>query len=347
MQKTLLASLIATALTTPLQTVQAVEVSDQLEVFGTIEVEYGNNKIKAADGTSTTEKGSALATGAFGSIIKPNDKFDITTSFLYEEDLNAVATPLELDEAFVTWHAMPEEKLDITAGKKYLSFGKYDTSMVSDPLTLELGETNRKEVLQASTKNGNLSATGYLFNGEAEKTNGTGKHKSGFGLSVGYETEKLSGGIDYVSNITESGGFGDVNNASKKVPGVSIYGSTKLGNVTLMGEHLMATKAFQAGDLASADEDGDGAPDSVLDATAKPAATHLEAAFDLQNDRTIAIGWDKTKQAAQLGLDKTAYGVAYRQPLYKDLTGAIELRQSKGYDDAKTRALTAQVAYEF
>ena len=39
MQKTLLASLIATALATPLHTVQAAEVSDQLEVFGTIEVE--------------------------------------------------------------------------------------------------------------------------------------------------------------------------------------------------------------------------------------------------------------------------------------------------------------------
>lgn len=62
MQKTLLASLLAAAFATPLQAVQADEVSDQLEIFGTIEVEYGNNKTKQADGTTTTEKGSALAT---------------------------------------------------------------------------------------------------------------------------------------------------------------------------------------------------------------------------------------------------------------------------------------------
>lgn len=312
-----LASLITIMLTSPLH---AVEFSDQLDVFGTLEVEYGNKKMQQADGTTTTETGSALSTGAFGAVIKPNEKFDLTTAFLYEEDLNAVATPLQVDEAFVTWHVMPAEKFTVSVGKKYLPFGKYDTAMVSDPLTLTLGETNRREVLQASTKNGHFSTTGYVFNSEAQNTDDKGKNKRGFGLGVRYETEQLSGGIDYMSNLTQSA---DAN--PKSVPGVSLHGSTQLGKVTLRGEYLTATKALPE----------------------KPAATHLEAAFDLQNNRTLALGWGNTKQAAQLELEKTAYGITYRQPLYKALTGAVELRQSKDYEETKTQSLTLQMAYEF
>jgi hypothetical protein len=74
MKKQFLVILMTSALTPP---VLAVEVSEQLEVFGTIELEYGANR-----GDSGNDYGTALATGALGAVIKPNDKFDITTSWL-------------------------------------------------------------------------------------------------------------------------------------------------------------------------------------------------------------------------------------------------------------------------
>lgn len=308
MKKQLLATLIATALTTP---ALAVEVSDQLEVFGTIELEYGANR-----GDSGNDYGTALATGALGAVIKPNDKFDITTSWLYEEGLHEVETPLEIDEAFVTWHALPDEKLDITTGKKYLPFGKFESAMVSDPLTLDLSETRLDKVLEASGKNGNIHASIYGFEGEAE---------NGYGARVGYSTEKTSVGVDYLSSLMDS-----------EVPAIGLNGSVKLGRVTLLGEHVTASKSFKAGDL-----------DGSITTDAKPSATHLEANFDLNNDRTVALAWNQTKEAEDIGLPKEYYGAAYRQPIYKDISGAVELIRSKSYQGEQDRTLTAQLSYAF
>lgn len=308
MKKQLLAGLIASTLASPLL---AVEVSDQLEVFGTLELEYG-----ASRGDSGNDYGTALATGALGATIKPNDKFDITTSWLYEEGLHEVETPLEIDEAMVTWHAMPDEKLDITAGKKYLPFGKFESAMVSDPLTLELSETLMDKVLEASGTNGNINAGVYAFEGEAE---------DGYGARVGYSTEKASVGVDYLSSLMDS-----------EVPAIGVNGSVNLGRVTLLGEHVTASKSFKAGDL-----DGD------ITTDAKPSATHLEADIDLNNDRTVAVAWNKTKNAEEIGLAKEYYGAAYRQPIYKDISGAIELVQSKQYTGEKDKTFTTQIAYEF
>ncbi len=309
MRKQLLASLMTTTLSSPLL---AAEISEQLEVYGTIELEYG-----ASRGDSGNDYGTALATGALGATFKPNDKFDITTTFLYEEDLHEVATPAEVDEAFVAWHALPDEKLDISAGKQYLPFGSFETAMVSDPLTLDLGETRHDKVLMASGKpSDNISATAYGFEGES---------KDGYGVGIGYATENAHAGVDYLSSLLES-----------DVGAVSIHGTVTMNRVTLTGEHLSATESFKTGDL-----------DGTITTQAKPSATHLEASYDLNNDRTVALAWNKTKDAEELELPEEYYGVAYRQPIYKDLSGALELVQVKGYDGAKDRAFTAQLAYEF
>lgn len=308
MKKQLLAGLIAASCSSP---VLAVEVSDQLEVFGTIEVEYG-----ASRGDSEHEYGTAFATGAFGATVKPNDKFDITTSWLYEEGLHEVETPLETDEAYVAWHVLPDEKLDLVAGKQYVPFGSFETAMVSDPLTLELGETRQDKVLTASGKMGNVSASAYGFEGEVE---------DGYGVAVGYELENANVGVDYLSSLLES-----------DVPAMSVHGAVNLGRVTLLGEHLAATKSFKPGDL-----------DGAITTEAKPTTTHLEAAYDLHNDRTIAVAWNQTREAEELELPKEYYGATYSQPIYKDLSGAVELIQSKQYTGEKDQALTVQLAYEF
>lgn len=316
--------------------VQAVEVSDQLEVFGTIEVEYSDRR-----GDSPAESGSALATGALGTTLKPNAHFDITTSFLYEEDPNAVATPLEVDESYVTWHALPQERLDLSAGKKYLPFGKFSTAMVSDPLTLELGETRSDAVLQARTQRGNLTTHGWVFDGKSTKTGGASQHNGGYGAGIAYTTDKAAIGADYLSNLAESANFDGKRNVNQRIPALAVHGSVKVGErVTLLGEHLTALKRFQVGDV---EEDGNGG----LTAPAKPAATHLEANLDLKRDRTLAVAWNNTRDAAELGLPKTAYGVAYRQPIYGDLQGALEWQRAKDYANARDNTLTLQLSYEF
>ena len=299
MKKTLLSAAIAMTLTSP---VMAVEVSDQLEVYGKMEVEYG--AVRADD---EHQYGTYLDIAEFGTTIRPNEHFDIVTSWLYEEYIDDVETPLEIDEAYVNWHALPDDKLNIIAGKQYLPFGNFETAMITDPLTLELGETRQDKAVLANSKHNNLSTAAYSFKGE---------NKNGYGLTVGYETEKAKLGVDYQTNLREA-----------DAAALALHGSTTLGKTTVRAEHMSALQAF---------EDG-----------SKPAASRIEANYDLNNDHIIAAQYQKTKDAEALELAKTTYGIAYRQPLYKDITGAVELQQTKDYADEKAKIFTAELAYEF
>lgn len=337
--KTLLAVLFTSTCLTP---VWAASLNEHVEVFGEIAAIYGKRSTdnRAEDGTIQKAKADGLAAKKInlGGIFKPSPQFDATVSVLYEEEIDEVITKPEFDQAFVTWHALPEGKLDVAAGYQYLPFGKYATAMVHDPLTLELGEGWREQTLVVSSKQGNLTAHGFAFAPEATYPNGS-KHDAGYGVGVNYATETVDMGMEYLSNLTESGGFKELNNAAEAVPGIAIHGNVKLGRVTLLAEHVTATKDFQAGDLAN---DAGG-----LEGKAKPAASHVEANLDLGNDRTLAVAWNDTQEASHLGLPQRQYGATYSQPLGKALRGAVELLESKDEDGLKSKAATVQVAYEF
>ena len=344
MKQHLLTGMIASTLAAP---VYAVEINEQLEVFGTLELEYANrsNKVDDGTGTITTEKeiGTAVKSAQLGAKFKPNQQIDFTVSGLYEEDLHHVITPLEWEQAFATWHVKPEGKLDITAGNQYLPFGKFDTQMAQDPVTLDFGQAWNQHALTASSKMGKITTSAFAFTPKAKKVGSDEKQRGAYGFGVNYadEDKHAAAGVEYLSNLTESGGFADFNNSSKKIPAIAIHGSKQLGRVTLVGEHILATKSFQAGDLADANGNS-------LSKASKPSATHLEADIDLNKERVLAVAWEGTHDAEeQIGLSKQSYGVTYRQPLYKNVTGAVELRESKDYANLKSKALTAVVAYEF
>ena len=312
-------------------TVQAVELNEQWSINGTLEAEYQVNRSQGQ-----TDKGGYISTAALGTSFKPNDKLEFNGSLLYEEDIAGVATKLEVDEAYATWHALPKDKLDVMLGKKYLPFGHFDSKMLSDPLTLELGETRTNQTLQINNKQGNITTAAYVFKGKAPNLNGTGEHKHGYGASLRYAHDTTQAGIDYIANLGEAQQL----NTARKMPGVSVYAAKQINKVTLSAAHLTAIKSLQVGDL---DNEGDGG----LTATAKPSASHIEASIDLNKDRSLALAWNRTHQATALALPKQAYGVTYQQPLLKKLNGGVELMQSKDYDNLKSNSLTLQVAYEF
>lgn len=331
MSNKLLVVTLVSALATP---VWAAKLNDNLDAFGEIALIYGKR-----DSDSATVDGFAVKTVNLGAVYKPHETFDATVSALHEEDLDEVVTDPEIDQAFVTWHALPDAKLDVSLGKQYLPFGKFETTMVHDPLTLELGEGWREQTLVVSSKRAHWTTHGFAFAPEATKPDGS-KHNSGYGVGINYATENAGIGAEYVSNLTEMGGFAEVNHAAKAIPGIVIHGNLKLGRVTLLGEHVAATKAFQAGDLASAE--------NSLEGAAKPRATHLEADLDLNHDRILAMAWNQTQDAgAQLELPKQAYGVTYSQPLAKSLTAALEVLEAKDYAEQKAQSLTAQLAWGF
>jgi hypothetical protein len=70
-------------------------------------------------------------------------------SFLYEEG----ATDLEIDEAFVT---LGQSKAYLAVGQLYVPFGNFESHLISDPLTLELGEAREKAAQVGFEKGGSL-----------------------------------------------------------------------------------------------------------------------------------------------------------------------------------------------
>ena len=303
----------------------AVQANDKLEVVGALEVKYGMSR-----GDSGHVYGPRADKAEVGVTYKPTDKFDLNVVGLYEDK------KFSTDEAKVTWHAMPDEKLDVTAGKQFFPFGSFESAMVSDPITKEFGESRRNKVLQVASKNGKLQTTAYVFEGKSAQTGGTGTHKNGYGFSVGYEAEAGTVGVDYLSNLAESKHFGDTNDVASQIPAIAVHGTRKMGRVALSGEHMAAMKSFQPGDL-----------DGAVTVAAKPSATHLEAALDLNHDRTVAVAWNGSSNAQEIDMTKENIGVTYRQPIYKDLNGGIELMRTKGYDGVNDNVLTAQLSYEF
>lgn len=322
MKKQMLAAVISAAFATP---AFAVEVSDQLEVTGEIKAIYGHYK-----SNGVTTKGIATQAATLGAVIKPNDKFDITTSLLYEEEVDEIVTPAEFDQAFITAHVLPDEKLDIAVGKQYLPFGKFETAMVHDPVTLDFGEGWSDETLIARSKRGNVTTHAFGFRGQSGQ-------KGNYGVGISYDDEEKgrSVGMDYLANLSAPDNFAGVNNANNNVPGIALHGSTKLTDkVTVFGEHILATKKF----------------DNGINPPVKPSATHIETQVDLGKDRMLAVSWEGSKDANDDyfgGLPKNAYGLTYHQPLYKQLFGAVEVKKSKAYDGTKTDMLTGQLSYEF
>ena len=104
-----------------------------IEVGALIEVEAGYTSPFEGD----SESDVVLATFELGISSQVTDWVEAGGTLLYEED----ETDLEVDTGYITLANADVSPLFLTAGQIYVPFGAFETHMVSDPLTLEIGET--------------------------------------------------------------------------------------------------------------------------------------------------------------------------------------------------------------
>ena len=71
---------------------------------------------------------------------------------------------LDVDTATVTI-GPPEGAWSITGGQLYVPFGVFETNLISDPLTLDIGET-RQTAFQVDGSAGGLSGSVFVFKGD-------------------------------------------------------------------------------------------------------------------------------------------------------------------------------------
>ncbi len=297
MKKTVLASLIAITLATP--------VFAETTLSGAVEVEAGFVSNDNGDSSDLT-----VSTVELGVDNKLNDQLEGHLLFLYEQGENG--DNIAVDEATLTFK--PREGLAVTAGRMYVPFGKFDSNMVSDPLTLELAET-QEEAVQVGVTSGDATGSAYVFKDDKDG----GDKLDDYGVNLDYATDNVGAGVSYISDVND-----------KAAAGVGVHASVQMGRVGVIAEHIKVDEMTL--------ED---------DATAKPAASNLEVGLDLGNDRTVALAYQQTEAAETLELPETATGIAYRMPIYEKASFAAEYMNNKGYDGAKEDVITLQLAYEF
>lgn len=317
---------------------EALREGPSVGIGAVVEVEAGY--AESYDGGS--ESDLVLATAEIGLVAQISEAVSGELTLLYEDNGES---PLDVDVAAFT---VAGAAGSLMAGQVYVPFGVYDTHLVSDPLTLEIGET-RETALQGNFGSGNVSWSAYLFKGDNRKNFGTSDDIDNFGFSAtfGSEESALSATIGYINDIGDSDGIQDglaTNDVADHVAGIAVSARYETERLVLIGEYVDALDAFAPTELAF------GA------AGAEPAAWNVEIGVPFVlggRESLFAFGVQGTEEALALELPKRRLLAALSVPVREGVTFSFEWAHDTYYDEAEggtgasADTVTAQLAVEF
>lgn len=209
MRNTLFAVAVSAALAPPAVWAGAEDMLKNMELSGLVELEA--NVTEPDEGDSTSD--FTVATVELTLAAPVNDWIQGEIVFLYEQD----ETDFGVDSATVSI-APPDGPWFVNAGLFAVPFGRFETNLVSDPLTLEMGEMYESAVQLGMESNG-FTASAYIFNGDSDK-DGDDKIDN-FGLDFGYamesEDRSFAIGAGYINHL------GDTDALQDAMEGVADY----------------------------------------------------------------------------------------------------------------------------
>lgn len=306
---------------------------EKVQLFGAIEVEANYTD---EDGEKSSDVD--LATFDLGVDVTLNEMFSGYGVLSWDADEDKVI----IDEGGITLGNVDEMGYAVTAGKLYVPFGVFETAMLADPLTLELGEIVEGAAVVDFAAEGFYGSV-YAFNSELDK-DGDDDKIDAFGLMAGYAMEaddaySLDVSVGYVSNITSSGGFVDglaeqgLDVIDDQTSGMTFAAIVGVADFTLVGEYM-----------AALDSDYSDATDE------EPSAWYLKASYGFDVGgyvATIAATYQQSDEAEFVGLAETRYGAAFGVVVVEGFGVTVEYLRDEAYDGAETDSLTAQLALEF
>ena len=315
---------------------------DRISISGLLEVEGVYEDQDNRDGTGEDSSDLNLATVELGIDAEFNDYVSGHVVFLWEED---DTEPVDLDEGYITLTPSPNWPVYFSAGKLYVPFGNFETHMVSDPLTLELGETRESAAVAGLEQNG-FYASAYAFNGDVDKFDDD-SHVDNFGASAGYriaaDAFSLDAGVGYINNILDSDGLEDflsdegIDEVDDYVGGVTAHAIFSSGPVTFIGEYMTAlddTGYTDNGNIMEMEE---------------ISAWNLELGYGFtlaEKDTTLAVGWQGTDDAGGF-LAEDRYICAMSMDVFDSTSVALEYFHEEYENDDENDAVTAQLAFAF
>lgn len=245
-------------------------ISDRIKFGGLLEIEANVDSNDVAGNSSDI----TLATVELAVDAEISERVRAHVLFLWEED---DTDPIALDEGTITIDL--SKGVSLTAGKMYLPFGVFESHFISDPLTLELGETNETALL-LSYSAGPLGFSAGAFRGSVAEE-GDEDDVRDYVLSVTYApNDDIVLSAFYLSDIADSDAGLPVANApfmADTIAGWGAFAGVTRGAVQASAEIISAVKRFDPADLASVNTGGD-----------KPMAYNLEVAYDVSDKLEIA-----------------------------------------------------------
>jgi hypothetical protein len=266
--------------------------------------------------------------------------------FLWEED---DTEPVDVDEGFITLDGEDVVPLYLNVGKLYVPFGNFESHFISDPLTLELGET-RESALTVGCKNEWIDVSVSAFNGDIDET-GEDNHIETYVASASFSVpgELISNfgiraGVSYISNIADTDGLGDEitedaggNKYIKDyVEGLSAFLSISfMEKLFLECEYLGALDEFEAGELSF---DGGN--------KFQPKTWNFELAYAATDRLEVAVKYEGGDDLGNF-LPEDQYGAAVTYSLFENTSLAIEYLHGEFENDDERDVVTTQLAVEF
>ena len=336
--------------------------ANRISVSGAMEVEAGFEKTDFRDPALEDEDTSdvSLSTVELGVDVDVTKYINGHVLFLYED-----GEDITVDEGYIRLNGGEVTPLYLKAGEFYVPFGNFESNMISDPLTLELGETRETAIQVGFDVNGFYGAL-YAFNGDMDE-DGEESHVDNFGAGAGYGVENdsysLDLGVDWISNIADSDGCTDAYGEAAAeaeglgvafaldsyVPGIAAHAIFTVGSVTMIGEYVVMLEKpqFNVTDLVPGSMAGLGL--SAVEEAKKISAWNLELAYALSlfgKESTLAIGYQSAKDSDDWLPEKRYLG-SIGVNVMDGTTLALEYRHDEFESDDKTDAVTAKLAIEF
>jgi hypothetical protein len=335
-----------------------------LTLSGLLEAEAGYAKTGFDDPASedTDESDVTLSTMAIGLDTEVGDHVRGHVCLLWEED---DTEPVDMDEGFITLHGGEARPLYVSAGKMYVPFGRFESHMISDPLTLELAET-RESAIQAGIDFNGFYGSAYAFNGDVDE-DGKDSHADNFGANAGYAMEQgeftLDVGCCWINNILDSDGGSDIFTQEAEtaeslgvsfalreyVPGAGAHAVMTFGPVCLIGEYIAALDEpeWNITDTVPGSMAGLGLGD--VEKGEKYSAYNLELAYSCAicgKETTFAVGHQGTRDMEEFLPEKRFLG-SVGVGIFEQTTLALEYCRDTYENDDEADIVTAQLGIEF
>jgi len=330
----------------------ATMINKYVTLFGVIEIEA----FWGEDFEGATESTVELATAELGLAIQMCEwaTGELNLEWDGDEDKITVA------DALITIGNTEKMPVVFTAGRSTVPFGSYETNMISDPLTLEIGEAGEDFLMVGVEKEG-FHGSFYVFNGDTNEGGGEDNIEH-FGATVGYtmenDTFSMDIGVDYINSLLDSDGLTDgMPDAleSDYVGGIAAHVVAGFADFHLIGEVVVGLD--DAVEVSTVDiVDGAGNIIGSTDETTNhgsPAAWNIEVGYTFSDkDVCFALGIQGTKNLGGI-LPETRFVTSVGFGLTEGLSLSLQYAHDEDYDVAdggtggSAENVTTLLAYEF